>query len=233
MNADQPEQRVGDDVERDQQPVVANHGASAVVSGFAHQRLDLVAEPGAAELLGVRDGWRRRRTVSAIASAIAVGKGVDGQVVDQHAGLARHHRLDARRRGPSATTGRPQAWASSGTMPKSSSPGSSTTLARRIEFAHRRRPARGRETVRRPRAPRSSADRVRTVADDLQRHAGQGAGVDGELDSLVGHERRHDQRKRLRRAPSGTEERPCRRVDTPLMPRDYSIGRSCPQHSEK
>ncbi len=38
-----------------------------------------------------------------------------------------------------------------------------------------------------------------SVADNLQRHVGPGAGVDGDRNPLVGNERRHNQGKSLGR----------------------------------
>ena len=61
----------------------------------------------------------------------------------------------------------------------------------------------------------------------------QPAGVDREVDALVGHQRGHDQSERLRIRGVRAGRNRCRRADTPQSPRDYSIGGSCPQHNER
>ena len=97
----------------------------------------------------------------------------------------------------------------------------------------RRRRRAGRGTRRRGRRQRAQpCVAPGRVADDLQRHAGQRAGVDREVDPLVGHQRGHDQEVCRGDGRVGREETRCRRADTRRSPRDYSIGGSCPQHSE-
>ena len=135
---------------------------------------------------------------------------------------------------PSATTGRPHACASSGTMPKSSSPGRSDDRGAAIQVADLLVASGGRGTAtfagsRGARARRARGRRPTIFSGTPARRAG----VDGEVDALVGHQRRHDERETLGRDAVRVKESRCRRADTPRSPRDYSIGRSCPQHNER
>ena len=99
----------------------------------------------------------------------------------------------------SATTGRPQACASSGTMPKSSSPGSSTTASAPVEVSDSLvgDPSDERRATVGPALERRT---LGTVADNQQRHLGARARVDGEVDALVGDERRDNEGIPFRRA---------------------------------
>src|SRR4051812_991653 len=121
----QRQQRVRQDVERDEQAVVAIYhddgsATSAAISSPKRERLNCSA-------------WRRivpasnrRSTASATASANASAdsSSTNSPVSPGFTVSSAPPRL-------SATTGRPHACASSGTIPKSSSPGSSATAARR------------------------------------------------------------------------------------------------------
>ena len=171
MNARQPEQRVGDDVERDEQAVVPDH-RRVRPRHRVDQRFHLVAEALAAEPFGVCADRGRierpvdRRARSPSANASGVGSSTSTPVSPATTVSSAPPR-------PSATTGRPQACASSGTMPKSSSPGSSTTAARGG------RASRISSSDSRPRNSTSPSGAtlergaLGAVADDLQRHAGQ------------------------------------------------------------
>ena len=131
-----------------------------------------------------------RRSPSAIASAKALRR----RVVDEQAGRRRTRRFRAAPPRPSATTGRPQACASSGTMPKSSSPGRARRRGAPVEVADLvvRKPAR--ETHARPSARRARARRRSGPSPTIfSGTPARSAGLDGDVDPLVGHERRHDQ----------------------------------------
>ena len=198
-----------------------------------HERFHLVAEARAAEPLGVTRGWRRRRSGGRAARPIASANALGDRLVDQQCRSRRARRSRSAPPRPSATTGRPHACASSGTMPKSSSPGSSDDRRPAVQVANVVVATRGRGTARSPPARALERGALRAVADDVQRHAGEAARVDGDVDALVGDEGRHDEREPLgcRRVRDGRTR--CRRADTPQSPRDYSIGGSCPQHSER
>ena len=132
----QPEQGVGDDVEGDEQAVVAPYhvspGRAAIVSHAALSHL--VAEARPAEPFGVRANRGRVESPAEHLFDRGRGKRVGRRLVHEHAGLAGTTVSSAPPR-PSATTGRPHACASSGTMPKSSSPGSSATAAPAVQVA--------------------------------------------------------------------------------------------------
>ena len=157
-----------------------------------------------------------------------VGERRGRRIVDEHAGVAGDDGFDARRRGRARRPGRPHACASSGTMPKSSSPGSSVTAGAAIQVAdvlvgHAAEKL-GTAGARGP-LERGASGPSPTIVSGTPASA---ARLDGHVDALVGHERRHDQR-RIVRAPCRPGERSrCRRADTPQSPRDYSIGAILP-----
>ena len=135
-----------------------------------------------------------------------------------------------------ATTGRPHACASSGTMPKSSSPGSITTAARRYSSRTSSLRAASEKLTScslSSRARRSSLPRSGPSPTIFSGTPAMPAGVNGEIEPLIGHERRHDQAHTARERPRRDGKNQCRPADTPQSPRDYSIGGSCPQHNER
>ena len=131
------EQRVGDDVERDEQAVVAPYHrvscgrACSVSSTAAVISVRNRSRPNARRGRGCAARSKR----SSRRGSSAGGERLRRGVVDQHPGLPSHDVSRAPPR-PRATTGRPHAWASTGTMPKSSSPGSSTAAAPRYSVPH-------------------------------------------------------------------------------------------------
>ncbi len=127
------EHRVGHDVEGDEQPVVslyheASPAGADIVSSISVR--NALAEARAAERLGVPpDGGGVERRAERPRECRppappAISDGTSTPVTPSTTVSSAPPR-------PSATTGRPQAWASTGTMPKSSSPGSRTTPASR------------------------------------------------------------------------------------------------------
>ena len=184
----QAEQRVRRDVERDEQPVVAPEHQR----GF-HLRRDFVDEALAAEPFGVR--------------RIAVAVERRGQRARDAVGERRRRRV--RRRGCRSCRPRPFRWRRRARARRPASAGlrldghdAEVFFARQqrdrrvaVQVANllvgaaaeeRRAVAAG--------AARSSACALRAVADDLQRDAREPRGVDREVDALVRHERRHDER---------------------------------------
>src|SRR5262249_50123553 len=122
---DQCQQRVREDVEGDKQPVVAIYhadGSATSADIWSPKRARLNCSAWAR--MAVRS--KRRSTASAIASANAPDDS-SSTSSPVSPGLT----VSTAPPRPSATTGRPHACASSGTMPKSSSPGRSVTAARR------------------------------------------------------------------------------------------------------
>ena len=77
------------------------------------------------------------------------------------------------------------------------------------------------------RARRGRARRRRS-----QRHAGEAAGLDRDVDAFVGDQRGHDQHESLRARPSSGWKKSVSTGGYTTSPRDYSIGGSCPQHTE-
>ena len=201
------EQRVGEDVERDEQPVVPVHHARLVAASVSRdQRFDLVAEPLAAEPFGVTPDGRRVEPVGRAARLMASANAAGDGSSTRKPGFAVDDRFDARRRAPSATTGRPHACASSGTMPKSSSPGSSDHRCAAVQ----RRGSLVGQAAEEPdvgpsragvRAPRARGRRRRSAAACRPGAQASMASVD----ALVGHQRRHDERETARagRCPDG------------------------------
>ena len=91
-----PRQGVRDDVERDEQAVVAPYHARRppVAHRVVDDRRHLVAEPGAAEALGVAADGGGVEPMRRARRRIAVGERRGRRLVDQHAGLARDDRLE-------------------------------------------------------------------------------------------------------------------------------------------
>ena len=112
-------------------------------------------------------------------------------VVDEHACRSVGTTVSSAPPRPSATTGRPQAWASTGTMPKSSSPGSTTAAAPRYNSrtsSSATRPATARQ---RRRCPRRQPGSFRPVTHNLQGYAGEAGRLNGDIDALVRDEGRN------------------------------------------
>ena len=167
------------------------------------QRFHLVAEPLAAEPLGVApDGRRSKRRC--IARGDRVGEGLGRRLVDEHPGLAVDDRFER-----AAAAERDDRPAARLRLERHDAEvlfaGQQHDRRAAVQVADRLRRTGGRGTDASP-LGRDALERgaLRAVADNLQRHAGQRAGVDGELDALVGDERRHDERDTARAAtPSG------------------------------
>ena len=133
-------------------------------------RCHLVAEPRAAEPLGVPADGAGVEPAIAARRAIAVGERL-GVGSSTRTPVSPATTVSSAPPRPSATTGRPHACASSGTMPKSSSPGSSDDRRAPVQLA---------DLVVRDAAEElhvgagGALERgaLRPVADNLQRHAG-------------------------------------------------------------
>ena len=197
MNAETPSSASRDDVERDEQPVVPRIIARARAPQSATTRFDLVAEPRRGRSARRGGGSRRRRIERSTASAIASAKAsADGSSTSTP--VSPSLTVSSAPPRPSATTGRPQACASSGTMPKSSSPGSSTAARAPIQLADVFVGDAGRGTRRRP--PAMPLERARARGRRRRSSAARrpAAGVDGDVDALVGHQRGHDEREAAR-----------------------------------
>ena len=161
----------------------------------------------------------------------AVGERLGRRLAHQNAGLARHDGL-ARAATP-VHHDRPSAGLRlSGTMPKSSSPGNSVTPRARVELAQlvignpaeERHRGAGQTLEPRP---------IGAVAGNRERDAGDPAGLDGHFNPFVRDQRRDDQGGAFGDLRSGTEEVAVDRRVYHYRHRDYSIGRSCPQHNER
>ena len=227
------EQRVGDNVERDEQPVVADHHGRASAQRDRDERLDLVAEPGAAERVGVARGWRRCRSdVPSAVARCASANAVDRRLVDQKAGLAGDDRFE--RAAAAQRDDRPAA------RLRLERDDAEVLLARQqhdcgapIQVADVVVRQAAEELGRPPPAARSSAGAFRAVADDRQRHPCEAARVDRQVDPFVWDKGRHDEREPLGASNRQDEKSQCRRADTRQWLRDYSIGGSSPQHNER
>ena len=133
----------------------------------------------------------------------------------------------------SATTGRPHAWASTGTMPKSSTPGQQGRGRRSIQRRESPRSSASRGTARPAPAAALQAAQLGAGADDRQRLAEHPRGVDGRSRGACrarGRTRREGLRERGGDRPED-DKRLCLQEDTRRSTRDYSIGGSAPQHS--
>ena len=164
------EQRVGEDVKRDEQAVVPDHRAapapascrtSASISSPKRSRPN-------------RSAWRRMAPASkrrVDGRGDGVGERLGDRLVDEEAGFARRRPSRARRRGrarrPAGRTPALRAARCRSLL----RPGSSTTAARRYSVADLVVRQRGRETRRRPSARALERGALGAVADDLQRHA--------------------------------------------------------------
>ncbi len=104
----QAEERVGDDVKRDEQAVVSNHRAAPWPAGLFTRASISIAEALAAESFGVPAN-RARVERAAHGVRDRVGERLGREVVDEQAGFARDARFRAAPPRPSATTGRPHA----------------------------------------------------------------------------------------------------------------------------
>ena len=196
-----PSSGVGDDVERDEQAVVALYHRASPAGGH-RCRVDGVSDVAARSARGENrsacarmrprskrpcprargDARRRRRPASGSSTSTPVSPSTTVSSAPPRA---------------SATTGRPQACASSGHDAE-------------VLFAGQEHGRGARDTARassssdaRPRNSHVGAgQRARArralgpVADDRQRHAGTAARVDREVDAFVGHERGHDEQRR-------------------------------------
>ena len=199
------EQRVGEDVEGDEQPVVAVYHAADPGQRFGDDRFDLVAEARAAEAFGVAADGDAGRTARSTRAAMASAKAGGRRLVDEQAGLAGH---DGFERAAAAE--------------RDDRPAAGLRLERHdaeVFFARQQRHGRAaiqlanlvvrlaaeKLDVAAVAGERSSARALGAVADDLQRHAREPARVDGEVDAFVGDQRRHDQRISLGNGRVGME----------------------------
>ena len=172
MNAVIAEQRVGDDVEGDEQAVVAllpSRAAPAAADRVVDDRARIA-----------RACERSRRSASAWRRIAVVSKRASRRLRER-----RRKRLDdvlatstpvspsitrfERAARASATTGRPHACASTGTMPKSSSPGSSTARRRGTASRMSSSVSQPRNSTSRRLPSRAARASLRAVADDLER----------------------------------------------------------------
>ena len=113
-------------------------------------------------------------------------------------------------------------------------PGSSTAAARLIQRRESPRPMRQPRNST-PGAGQPSQPRLFGPSpDDAQRRPEPPAGIDGDVEALVGHERGHDEEAGVGSARGSGRggKRSYRQEDTQRSTRDYSIGGSCPQHIE-
>ena len=229
------EQGVRDDVERDEQAVVTNHRAASACIVSARTSAS-ISSPNRSR--PKRSACRRMASaVEAIGSSArrdGIGERLDARFRRRARPVSPATTVSSAPPRPSATTGRPHACASSGTMPKSSSPGSSTTaLAVERPGCPRRRPGRGTWRLGLAAAlaaPARSGPSPTIVSGML----GPCAGLDGQVDSLVRHERRHHERK-CARAPSASGWKNVG-VDWRIHHVGLAIivsARSSPQHNEK
>ena len=121
------EYRVAEDVEGDEQPVIPVHHDW---SGLADHRFNLVAEPRAAKSFGVApDHGRVELAIDGAPDRL--GKGGGAWRRRRESRFPPDTTVSIAPPRAYATTGRPHACASSGTIPKSSSPGRITTAAPR------------------------------------------------------------------------------------------------------
>ena len=225
------EQRVGDDVEGDEQAVVASHhrapaGAASVSSTTpAQSRLRTARGRSARRARGCAPG----RTASPRARRDRVGERLGRRVVDEHAGLAVDRRSRARRRGraPRPAGRRPALRPARCRSPLRRA--GARACARRYSVAERLVVDAAEELDRRRRPARSQPRPLGPVADDRQRHA-EPAGRRRSPGRCACTARGPTPRGNGARAtsPSGREERPCRPADTRPSPRDYSIGAILP-----
>ena len=231
MNARDAEQRVGDDVKRDEQAVVPDHRRVRLRPARARalRSRRRIARGRSARRGG---GCAPRSKRRSIARGDGVGERLGGRFVDEHAGFAGDDGFE--RAAAAERDDRPAA------RLRFERHDAEVFFARQ---QHDRRAAvevadllvghAGRETRRRRRrAARARARSGPSPTISAARRRAR-AGVDGEVDALVGNERRHDQREALGSRARPGERSPCRRADTRQWPRDYSIGRSCPQHNER
>ena len=130
---------------------------------------------------------------------------VRGRIVDQLASDAGDDRLQGPASVSSATTGRPDAWASSGTIPKSSLAGQQHDRSSPAHRAH----VFVRESAEEFHLSSSGTLECRalgSVAHDFQGDPRFGARLDSHLDPLIWHERRDNQREWFGSRPIGSEE---------------------------
>ena len=186
----------------------------------------------AAEALGVAADGAGVERLRRSARAMRVGERLRRRLVDEDAGLAGD---DGFERAAAAE--------------RDDRPSAGLRLERddaEVFFAgqqrHRRAPVQLANLVvgRRPRnshvgagAARSSAARSGPSPTIFSGTPASAAGVDRQVDALVGDQRRHDEREPLGRGRRPGGRTRCRRADTPQSARDYSIGGSCPQHNER
>ena len=232
MNAHDRQQRVGDDVEGDEQPVVAlyhrrsrrrgqrfvDHRAACAPTWCSRENRSACARMRARSNAHRRDPRRAHVPASA-----GVGSS------NEHAGVARRSTVSSAPPRPSATTGVPHACASTGTMPKSSSPGSSTASGVPVLVADLL-VADAAEKRRRDRRPAASS-RSRSGPSPTIRsaRADTPARVDGQHRSACtgrGPTRRGNDWPGRRRGWVVKDS--CRPGDTRSSPRDYSIGAILP-----
>ena len=154
----------------------------------------------------------------------------------EHAGHAVERRFRRAPPSASATTGRPQACASTGTMPKSSSPGISTARRPLVEVANLARRSASPVNSTSALAARGHAPQARlfrSLADDRQRRADPG-GTRGSRRPAACREPALKRRGRTARDAGRAQggKRLYRQEDTRRSTHDYSIGGFSPQHNE-
>ena len=143
-------------------------------------------------------GWRPDRSCDGARDR--VGEGLGRRFVDEQAGLSGHHRLE--RATAAERDHRPAARLR---LERHDAEvlfaGQQNDRRPAVQIAHVGSVSRPRNCVSPPPAVR--APPLRTVSDDLQRNARALTRLDRQVDPLVGHERRHDEREALGVGPFG------------------------------
>ena len=232
MNAVSAEQRVGDDVERDEQAVVPDH-QRVCRARLRDERVHLVAERARLNRSACAADGRRHRTRGrcarrcASANAAGVGSSTSMPVSSGDDGF---ERAAAAERDDRPAAGLRFERHDAEVFFAGQQHDRRAAVQRRESLRPTARPRNSHVAVRRRARARARSGPSPTIFSGTPRQA---AGVDGEVDPLVGDQRRHDERESLGRGVVRDEKSRCRRADTPQSPRDYSIGGSCPQHNER